>query len=527
MPRVLLIDHKNIVDIAADATIYFDSGREDVDRYISDYILPQIESKSYDVIVLKDSLSDNYLSFMGLRLAHHIRLHDIYKPIMIVSEIDALQINRLTELGRILFTPAVYHVVNQKEEIEKRVSSIRELDISDRFGEFLNRIIIPKPEQSSHHDIANSWAIERWARALCCESEVIKRNRDKISYMLYFKYLNYRYKMRHPDETHYAPKLQKRGRVLYIDDEVGSGWGDLMRELFSESGVDFVPIEYPFRDSNAFRMLQDLKREIIEVDPDVVILDLRLVESDHHHDKEIASLSGIKILNEIREINPAIQTIMMSASRQNSILEELYRYGIVGYVKKDHPLQSHEPASNAIAKLTHLVDEGLKKKWLKEVWEITQNISNILADNPFERYSDKSKRHCDILKKEIAYIFEVLNSDMQNSLLYAVISMALCVETIIKIFIDCPYDAKERKIMPCTYLGDEIGINFKNVPEKMIFIIEKLSKGSIERPKKYALYDLNTMRNDYVHSNKNITPQTNQILKWLKTLELVFEKMRY
>ena len=64
------------------------------------------------------------------------------------------------------------------------------LDDSNYKKEFLDKIRIELPKDiSGDHDISNQWAIYRWAEYLKINSDAIKRNKEKISSLLYFKYL--------------------------------------------------------------------------------------------------------------------------------------------------------------------------------------------------------------------------------------------------------------------------------------------------------------------------------------------------
>src|SRR5690554_3276080 len=85
-----------------------------VDRKISEFLLgEELEQRQYDAIFIPYSLSDeNYIEFLGLRMAHHIRLtkefNNIQTPIIFFGQDDAFEINKLSNFGQILFTRNVY-----------------------------------------------------------------------------------------------------------------------------------------------------------------------------------------------------------------------------------------------------------------------------------------------------------------------------------------------------------------------------------------------------------------------------------
>lgn len=76
-----------------------------------------------------------------------------------------------------------------------------------------------------------------------------------------------------------------------------------------------------------------IQEKIQEFNPDVVILDLRLSQSDHENE-DINSYTGIKILQKIHEINAGIQVIMLTATSKSTILEKLYEKDIRLYQKR-------------------------------------------------------------------------------------------------------------------------------------------------------------------------------------------------
>ena len=84
-----------------------------IDEKIDSILINELEKCKYDCIFIPYSLSEeNYLEFIGLRIAHHIRLtpefNNIQTPIVFFGNESAFDINRLSEMGRILFSRGVF-----------------------------------------------------------------------------------------------------------------------------------------------------------------------------------------------------------------------------------------------------------------------------------------------------------------------------------------------------------------------------------------------------------------------------------
>ena len=100
MLRSILIHNDNTpLKKLVDETFYFSLDQNeiadnDIDTYISTYVISELASYEFDVIYIKDSLGSNYVDFYGLLVAHHIRLSEElgdkrYVPIVILSDLEA------------------------------------------------------------------------------------------------------------------------------------------------------------------------------------------------------------------------------------------------------------------------------------------------------------------------------------------------------------------------------------------------------------------------------------------------------
>lgn len=516
----VLIHNNNLVDITLFSNRIRFTTNEDIDKYISDYIIKELQTKKFNKIFVKDNLSSNYLELYGLKVAYHIRLSKEledkrFVPIVIVSEFDSLTLHEFNKEANILFTDGIYFCQNTKEDIIKYQSLDLKGLSSFNYDEFLEQLIIEKPKDiSSNHDISNEWSIYKWAELLKCESESIIKNRNKIEKMIYFKYLKALYTKENSENLE-INKPTKKGKILLIDDEWNRGWKDIINTAISKEGIVFDTFEYDFKDKSNFNLYMRIQEKIKEFNPDVVILDLRLSQNDHVND-EIDNYTGIKILQKIHEINAGIQVIMLTATSKSTILEKLYEKKILGYIKKEHPEDKNIDTVENINKFMKLIDKGLKRKYLKEVFNIQKSIKDILSNDIFAQYNLDLNFYEPFwikLEKESTNIFDILDNERENSFIYAMVSISSSLETILSIFINEqnmtfwdaePYDCQHNALR-C----------------RISKLFEKL--GSDED---FDMKKLIDKRNDYMHSRKLITVNSREIVSWFTKLFEMIEIIR-
>jgi len=495
MNKAILIHNDNVkfIDLFGDNNIKFEQRHSDLDTYISEDIIKELREKTFDTIYIKDNLSTNYLELLGLRVALHIRLSsDLdekrHVPIIILSDIDSYIINKLNPMANLLFTKNIFIISNTKESFKKFESkSILPLSNEEYKEDFLDKITIKRPKDTSgDHDIANQWAIYRWAEFLKVNSEAIKRNKDKISSLLYFKYL-----VALKSTTQINEKLELNypnmdGTILYIDDQWSMGWQDIYKKLFSSNNIDFKTIEEIYKIKNSIEIQSFTKQYIRDINPDLVILDLRLHSDDNVVGVNDEELNGIKILKYIKQkVNPGIQVILLTASGKSNILDTANKHNILGYIKKEHPSDHSITTQEKLIKLSSMVDSGLNKKYLKSIYTNMKQLKKILDNSPFSQYitdNKKYKDYSDKLKLEISYIYNILDSNTTNKY---------------------PYEINHFLNKKLGYKADDIKLN-----------------------------DLIQRRNSYVHSNSNYKDVTKDEIKlWyeilLKILKIVESPPNY
>ncbi len=518
----VIIHHDNVCDLQIfNKHVKFIQSSEDIDTYISDNIInKELQSKEFDTIFIKDNLSSNYLELYGLRVAYHIRLsteleNKRFSPIVIISDFDEITLNRFTKEANILFTDGIYLCQNTKEDILK-YQSLELKGVTD-YDKFINSIeITPPKDTSGSHDIANKWAIYRWAEFLDVKSDVIDKNKSEIEHQLYFKYLNAIYTKENCQILE-IKKTAKKGKVLLIDDEWTKGWGDIIHTALDNEGLEFSSFEYDYKDIKQYGLRKLVNEKVINFDPDVVILDLRFLQSDHEHD-DINEYTGVKLLERIHKINAGIQVIMLTATSKSTILEKLYEKKILGYIKKEHPEDKSIDTVENINKFINLVDKGLKRKYLKEVYNIQKSIKDILSNDIFAQYNLDLNFYEPFwikLEKESTNIFDILDNERENSFIYAMVSISSCLETILSIFV------KENKNSDDQFWDNEYFYSeYKSMRSKLNILFNyKLGYENED----IDMEKLIRKRNDYMHSRKLITVNSQEIVSWFTKLSKMIE----
>lgn len=569
MNNSILIHHKNVPENInvhfADSNIieftYCNSKFKNIDEYISKVIIENLKNKEFKIIYVKDNLSSNYLELYGLRVVYHIRFSQElaekrFVPIVLLSDLDACILNKLEPMGCIVFTKNIYLEQNNLKTIKKYNEKIEKnnffpFNITNYKKNFLDLISIESPENSTNHSIANEWAIYKWAKELNINStNSIEAIIQKLIHSLYFKYLK---SIQNIEETieikspkfkkvgskDFKPLISKNTKILYIDDEWDKGWKEVLEQYFSQSlEKPLETIKYNFTN----KTYEDAEQFIIEYinnyHPDLIILDMRLLQIDHNESTEVQNISGIRLLNEIKnisqtsKINPGIQVIMFSATSKSIILDEATKDNkIIGYIKKDSPEETILSTKENILRFTKYIEESGKKYFLKDIWTIQKEILELKLFSD-ERYNE--------IKFEISNVYNALNSNINNKYYLAIFAFTKSLEFISHLYIN-EYTMKYKSD------NTEVGIYDHNHNEVCDYNNEKWYKGTQNRlhnilfeeldikDKKIhtSLCELINCRNFIAHPNERDVvgcnliknPNEKNILEWFKMLKIILQKI--
>ena len=162
-----------------------------------------------------------------------------------------------------------------------------------------------------------------------------------------------------------------------------------------------------------------------------------------------------------------------------------------------------------------LVDKGLGKKYLKEVWDIQNDILKLDISNE--------------MNIEVKSIFEILDSEMENKFIYAIFAIFKVIEMINYQYTEEKYKNNKRDAY---WINTEIKLECKytmrsDTSENKIRLIldRKLSLTSKELHQNIS--DINRIRNNTIHPKKGIVeiPTKENILTWFKMLQTILEEI--
>lgn len=512
-----------------------DSDVSDIDYYISQLINGSLSERllAIDIIFIKVGLTVNYLEYVGLRFAYHIRLTQMLGdkaliPIVLIAE-ETFQFLAITsDLPQILFTNGIYLMKDNPDELKKQLSSYSKSKIKplNNFPEFLTKLkIIPPSNYQSHHSIANEWSLLSWSEILEVDlNSTSSIKKENIESILYYKYLL----AKNPIHQREVPKysnIRGIGKVLYIDDEWDKGWNLVLNKLLDKiTDVNSLQtLEISFKGLNSKQVVDACSKQIKEKDPDIIILDLRLCDDDFNPTTKIEELTGCKILKFVKDYNPGIQVIIFSATNKVWNLIELQNAEADAFVLKTSPEYYLDDISNnnSITAMCDAIKKASDRKFIKTLVNICSNISsNLQKVEPFgnREYEEfivglKSK-----LKTCLSSI-KMINQDKPATLDIVFISFYNFLESFNKFYI---YEKKDHNF----YMGVEEVDFFKYYYDNGKLRNEGAfyTQGKINRPswsvgikalfKDYfqinstsysdikMIEDMQEIRNDYIHSTK-------------------------
>jgi len=337
------------------------------DAIISDFIISQLDKQEeMDLIIIPFSVTENYLEFSGIRLAHHIRLSSKFflKTILFVGDLSPLAIYRLTPLSNILSCKGIYFSGTSKSTIEELLKTSNFIELAD-INDYLQRVVIcPPANYDSHHSVDNELTLLRWSEFLKCDQK-IPEVRSNLQTGLYFKYIKKTRPPVDPVDPGNIYLIEGKAKILLIDDESEKGWNLFYKSFFELSPtILFESLPFINKSSKRAQIIVEAKRKVEQFNPDIVLLDLRLCDEDFTLNQKPDNLTGYIILEEIKKINQGIQVIITTASNKVWNYEALFKIGANGYITKI----GDSDVKKDIKNLRDRIQSGIKKaQFLKKV----------------------------------------------------------------------------------------------------------------------------------------------------------------
>lgn len=212
-------------------------------------------------------------------------------------------------------------------------------------------------------------------------------------------------------------------RILYIDDEHGLGWSDvlaaimypekvlsplrtetapfLMSEIEEEGKVVFRSIgnKYPHKKESEdlfttalWEYLSDNAANLID-DFDLLLLDVRLRRDEEKYpDMKPQEFTGAKILDLLKKINPGFQVVMFTASSRADIMKQLRDMRANGFwTKKYKFIDKDEIMANYLILKDHIYT-AIGRSYIKRLWPLIIQI-----DQQFDFEKTNLEKAFDIL----------------------------------------------------------------------------------------------------------------------------------
>lgn len=500
--KAILVHANNIYEglnkkFAPELSLLFQfSGHNDIDFKLTEFIEKEIFPKNPSSIFIKTSLSDNYLEFLGIRLAYHIRLSmhpDISKiPIVLIGEESYEELLRLSENSDILSTKGLYLSTGNPETIDKYLKAFENgvLAGCPKIAEFVEKVHISMPANyQSHHSITNEWSILRWARALNIDisDAPISDIKAKIEGYLFYKYLLTKYpEITEPDKL--TIDFKGKGKVLLIDDEWNKGWKTIFEKIFSEASaenIDFITFEESFKEKQQDKILNLISEFVKKHNPDIIILDLKLTDGDFSASIKPDDLTGYKVLKNIKKINPGYQVIIFTASNKVWNLIALQQAGSDGFILKESPELSisKDYARDNINALITTISACLSNAYLKDIYSFSKTIKEDLGKNTInKKYFDKDLKeqlkgseYNSLINKYLDIIFSILRLNNADKFNLTIIMMYIIIECINKIIFREKFFREKNRYEHLFWDDEEL---------KLYDTTEKKFSKSYEEPKK-------------------------------------------
>ncbi|MBK6354610.1 MAG: hypothetical protein IPF46_14740 [Saprospiraceae bacterium] len=400
------------------------------DFELTEIVLNLLNEKEYDNIFLPLCFGQTLSDYNGLRLATHIRCTPTKNQLKRIFIYGFVGIDYLLEheYFNILKTKNIQLVSYSKRAFGTAANNCFDTFKPDEFSKEIKKLKLDPPlNYADSHSIVNEWAIHQWAKTIGCnETQELRKVFQNVHYNLYFKYLKTIHPIPKQDIISAANlKIDCKGKpkVLLIDDESEKGWYEIFAFLLGDLNniyTDYLGVD--FKSLSSDEIIEKSIDKIFTDDIDVVILDFRLNPSDFEKNK-LDEITSIKLLKEIKKINPGIQVIIFSATNKAWNLQALQKAQADGFIFKDGSDNIYQSISTMIVKLA----SSLKKAFLlKPVYK----SFSILKHNAIN-LSGSFKTNLD---KNLSICFELLIKSFEISKYrnYAYLQLFLIIEEFIK-----------------------------------------------------------------------------------------------
>lgn len=340
------------------------------------YILDEHLTMETDLVFLPLCFGASLSDYNGLRLATHIRCTpgpNQLKPIFIYGYVGIDSLWNHEYFG-ILRTKNVFLIPQSKKAFKEAGEMPQSSFDQTELPQELNKLKLSPPlDYEDEHSIINEWAIYQWANALEIEhNDELERTFNNVGTNIYFKYFKTKYFTQLSKTISRNDLLiEKVGepRVLLVDDEINKGWFEIFSFLlYEKNGISIDCIGDEFRYTTREQVISNTISFVEDNDIDVIILDYRLHPEDFETQNHL-ECSGMKLLKSVKQLNPGIQVIIFSATRDAMILHDL-NHEADAFIHKALTTSNKDQIEKAISAISESIS---RSNWLKSVWDKTRN----------------------------------------------------------------------------------------------------------------------------------------------------------
>ncbi|WP_296317641.1 response regulator [Winogradskyella sp. UBA3174] len=551
---------QNAIENAEEETLF---NKDISDAKFTDYIEKYLDKVKYDNIFIPLCFGSILSDYNGLRLATLIRCTDTMNQLTNVYLYGFVGMDYILnhECFNILKTKNVKLIPFQKSAFQKTALEVKEVLTKEELPNEIQKLKLNIPKDfDDNHAITNEWAIYKWNFTIPNPIyDKIDDVLDTVENRLYFKYLQTLYptsKFSSIRETELNFLNSFSGKVLLIDDNYKKGWFDIFKSLFKASkDLQFDKLEINYRTLSRDQIIEDAYNSIIdtktqEINYDVIILDFRLHSSDNN-EVNIDLISGMQILNKIKEFNPGIQVIIFSATHRIWNLQLLQNAGADGFVIKENVENSldSEFSKNNIISCLNLIKHSLKREYLKKIWLNIDSINTSLKSNPLKKYFTsnfellKALSYQNLILEELELSYTILESEQKNKYAVAMLSMYKIIECLADIFVTSEtangillfWDNTEVKF--CKYSDRTYTLisknnvisshSYKSTSNKVQCLIREKLNLEDDNISQF-IFEISKYRNDYIHPDNrfNLTKlESSKISNWFEKLKTILIKM--
>ncbi|MBI35733.1 MAG: hypothetical protein CMP67_10275 [Flavobacteriales bacterium] len=371
---------------AKEVTIFNKVSDSDLSNKVKDWL----NEHKYNLIYVPISFGPVLSDFNGLRLATHIRCTKSLNQTTKIIIYSFTSVSNLfnSPYFNILKTKNTTLITHRKSSmLSEGIKEIDELQIQDLPKE-LSKLKLDVPlNYEDSHSIANIWTVYSWSKYLGINVEDELNDVSKaVNDNLYFKYLKESSFFKKSNKNYLLQKKETNessSKVLLIDDDYNKGW-DLFYKKLIDSNPKYTLKSLKLNYSQlSQRQLIDYSKDcIVNFNPDLVLLDLRLIVEDFEKSTENKNqYSGIKILKEIKKINRGIQVIITTASNQTSVYESILKNGANSFVLKSYEIDASFSVENLKSKIAESSEKAKELKNIYSLFEKIEFVTNCCEDD--------------------------------------------------------------------------------------------------------------------------------------------------